>query len=672
MGSGIFSIGASALQNAQLGLATTSHNISNASTAGYNRQRIVQVANAATLTGSGYVGRGAHVSNIERIYSSYLVAQVNVAQSSVSKLESYSTAISQLSSVLLDDSAGLSSALEGFFTGVQQVNSAPSSLTTRQTMVSAANTLTARFQSLSSLVSSQYQSINGQVQGYVNSINSYSEQIATLNKQIIVAESSSNQMPNDLYDQRDQLVAELNKLIGVKTTTNSNGSYNVFFGNGQQLVVGTKVSSLAAIASSDDPSRLTVGIVNPSATVELPESVITGGSLGGILQYRLETLDTVANELGRTAASLALTFNAQHALGQDLLGNIKDDSSFVADFFKVTTPTVIANTNNPLGSAEVTAEFSPASYSSDGTFYTNLTTSDYRLTSDGSSLTLTRLSDDVSWSAADIPALNTAIETSSQGSQGFTLSSTGTFPAGSSYLIQPTRLAAQSVEVNSAIAADVRQIAVAAPIRASVGTSNTGTATITAGSVVPGYSAPASGSPVTLTYSSSNGGELTGFSSYPVTVTANGVTSTINSGAVPYTTGATISFAGMSFTISGTPKNGDTFVIAKNTNGVSDNRNSLLLAQLQSAKTMAGNTASYSTIYAQLVSSVGNKGGEVQTILTAQTTFLSEAQSARDSVSGVNLDEEAIKLLEYQQSYQAAAKMLEIASKLFDSILSIG
>ncbi|MFB0936681.1 MAG: flagellar hook-associated protein FlgK [Propionivibrio sp.] len=672
MGSGIFSIGASALQNAQLGLATTSHNISNASTAGYNRQRIVQVANAATLTGSGYVGRGAHVSNIERIYSSYLVAQVNVAQSSVSRLESYSTAISQLSSVLLDDSAGLSSALEGFFTGVQQVNSDPSSLTTRQTMVSAANTLTARFQSLSSLVSSQYQSINGQVQGYVNSINSYSEQIATLNKQIIVAESSSNQIPNDLYDQRDQLVAELNKLIGVKTTTNSNGSYNVFFGNGQQLVVGTKVSSLAAIASSDDPSRLTVGIVNPSATVELPESVITGGSLGGILQYRSETLDTVANELGRTAASLALTFNAQHALGQDLLGSIEGDSTFVADFFKVSAPTVIANTNNPLGSAEVTAEFSPASYSSDGTFYTNLTTSDYRLTSDGSNLTLTRLSDNVSWSGATITALNTAIETSSQGSQGFTLSSTGSFPAGSSYLIQPTRLAAQSVGVNSAIAADVRQIAVAAPIRASVGTSNTGTATITAGSVVPSYSAPASGAPVTLTYSSSNGGELTGFSSYPVTVTANGVMSTINSGAVPYTTGATISFAGMSFTISGTPKNGDTFVIAKNTNGVSDNRNSLLLAQLQSAKTMAGNTASYSTIYAQLVSSVGNKGGEVQTILTAQTTLLSEAQSARDSVSGVNLDEEAIKLLEYQQSYQAAAKMLEIASKLFDSLLSIG
>lgn len=672
MGSGIYSIGAQALQNAQLGLATTSHNISNANTAGYTRQRIIMTANIATLTGAGYVGQGAHVSSIERIYSSHLVNQVNTAQSSVSRLESYSSAISELSSVLLDDSSGLSSALTGFFTGVGQVNSDPSSTTTRQTMVSAAQTLTSRFKSLSALVTTQYQGLNNQIQGYVTSINSYAEQIATLNKQIINAESSNNQVPNDLYDQRDQLVAELNKLVGVKTTTNSNGSYNVFFGNGQQLVVGTKTTTLAAIASSDDPSRLTVGIVNPAGTVELPESVITGGSLGGILQYRSETLDTVANELGRTAASLALTFNAQHALGQDLLGSIDGDAAFVADFFNVSSPTVIANNNNPLGSADVSAEFLPASYSSDGAFYTNLTTSDYRLTYDGSNLTLTRLSDNVSWSGATIADLNTAIETSAQGSQGFTLSSTGGFVAGSSYLIQPTRAAAQSIAVNAAIAADVRQIAAAAPIRASVGTSNTGTATITAGSVVPGYSAPAAGSPVTLAYSSGNGGELTGFSSYPVTVTVNGVTSTVASGAVPYTSGATISFSGMSFTISGVPKDGDTFVVAKNTNGVSDNRNSLLLAQLQTTKTMAGNAASYSTIYAQLVSSVGNKGGEVNTVLKAQTTLLTTAQDARDSVSGVNLDEEATKLLEYQQAYQAAAKMLEIASKLFDSILAIG
>lgn len=720
MGSGMYGIGVSTLRNAQLGLATTSHNIANATTEGYNRQRIIQVSNVATLTGAGYVGQGAHVSTIERIYSSFLAKQVYTAQTSVSELESYATSISDLNKLLSDKDAGLASALEGFFKGVNQVSSDPSSLTTRQSMVSAAKTLASRFQSLDAQVDAQFRSINSQVQGYVDNINSYAEQVAALNKQIINAEAATNQPPNDLYDQRDQLIEELNKLIGVQTTTNSNGSLNVYFGNGQQLVVGTTATKLAAVAASGDASRLTVGIVNSAGTQELPESVISGGALAGILKYRSETLDGVANELGRIAASTALTLNAQHALGQDLLGNIEGNANFVADFFTLGSPSVIANTNNPAGSATISADFLPPSVSSDGTFYTNLTTSDYRLDVDASgNLSLTRLSDNVTWPSSTSPPITTLAGLNSViAGQGFDISlDSGAFQPGSSYLIQPTRNAAQGIKVNDTIAADVRQIAAAAPIRASVGAANTGTATISAGSVVAGYVAPTSSSPVPLVYSASAGGvlssvssypvtvtdssattttfnsgavsysagdtlsfagesftisgTLTGFSSYPVAVTVNGATMTITSGAVPYTNGATISFSGISFTISGAPQNNDRFVIAKNTNGVSDNRNALLLAQTQTAKTMAGNTASFATTYAQMVSSAGNKGSEVATILAAQTTLLTAAEDARDSVSGVNLDEEAVNLIKYQQSYQAAAKMLQIASDLFDSILAI-
>ena len=652
MGSGIYSVGVSALQNAQLGLATTSHNIANATTEGYNRQRIIQASNVATLTGSGYVGQGAHVSTIERIYSSYLSRQVYAAQTTVSELESYSSSLGQLNNLLLDDDAGLASAIESLFTGLQQLSSDPSSLTTRQTAVSAAQTLVSRFQSLNALVDTQYQGANSQIQGYVTSVNSYAQQIAALNEKIIVAESSNNQLPNDLYDQRDQLVAELNQLIGVNTTTNTNGSFNVYFGNGQQLVIGTQATTLEVVASSQDPARLTVGVVNAAGTQELPESVITGGSLGGVLQYRAQTLDDAANELGRLAATMALSFNAQHALGQDLLGNIAGDTNFAADFFDIAPPTVIANENNPGGTANVTASFSSPSYSSDGVFYTNLTTSDYRLDYDGSTFTLTRLTDNVSWSDTSIGLLNAKVAPGSADPQGFSLASTGSFLSGSSYLIQPTRNAAQSVAVNAAIAADVRLIAAAAPIRTSASASNTGAALISAGSVVAGYAAPASA--VTLTYS---GGQLTGFPS---------------GASVAYSSGSTLTFDGISFTISGIPRDGDTFIIEQNSNGVSDNRNTLLLGKLQTAKTMAGNTASFATTYAQLVSDLGNKGREVETVLAAQTTMLNEAKDARDSVSGVNLDEEAAKLLEYQQAYQAAAKMLQIASELFDSILAIG
>ena len=665
MGSGIYSIGSSALQNAQLALATTSHNIANASTEGYSRQRVIQASNVAVLTGAGYVGTGAHVSTIERVYSSYISTQINSAQAKVSSLESYSTEISSLDSLLSDEDSGMASALEDFFDAIGEVSSDPSSETTRETMVSAAETLASRFQGLSDLVAQQYQSVNSQVEGTISSINSYASQIATLNKQIIVAESANGQPPNDLYDQRDQLVNDLNELIGVTTTTNSNGSYNVFFGNGQPLVTGTSTTSLVAVQSSEDPTRLTVGIETNSGGVELPESVVTGGSLAGLLEYRSETLDSASAELGRIAASVALTFNAQHALGQDLLGNIAGDSSFVSEFFTVSTPVVIDNTNNT-GDAVVSASLLPASYNTDsGTFYTNLTGSDYRLEYDGADLTLTRLSDNTSWTAGSASDLNALIT-----SEGFEVNiPSGTLSAGDSFLIKPTGDAAESLAVNDDISADVRLIAVAAPVRTEASSNNTGSATITEGSVVNGYST--TNLPATLTYDSGTG-SLSGFSSFPVTVTVDGTSTDYYGDPVPYSSGGTISFDNISFKISGTPGNGDSFVVQSNTNGVSDNRNALLLAQLQTGKTMTGNTASFATVYAKLVSDVGNKASEVDTLLAAQETILTEAEDARESLSGVNLDEEAINLLEYQQAYQAAAKVLEIASTLFDSILALG
>ena len=564
MGSGISSIGVGALQNAQLGLATTSHNIANAKTDGYSRQRIILASNTALPTVSGYVGTGAHVSTIERIYSRFITTQVNGAQARVSSLEAYSSEITQLNDLLFDSDTGLTSALDSLFTGIQQVSSGPSSLTTRQTMVSAAQTLVSRFQMLDEVVDDQYATLNGRIDDQVSSINTYSGQIASLNKQIIVAESSNGQPPNDLYDQRDQLVAKLNELIGAKTTVNGDGSYNVYFGNGQELVAGAHMTKLTAMNSSADPSRRVVGLSTAAGDIELPQSLIKGGSLGGILEYRSGFLDGAAGKLDQLASTFASTFNDQHALGQDLLGSIDGEAGFVGQFFTI-------------GDAHD---------------------------------------------------------------------------------------AAGTIAVNPAIVADVRRIAAAAPIRTSATSSNTGGATISAGSVAAGYAAPASGSQLIFTY---NAGSLA--------VSLKDSAGNITAGSpatVPFTSGDSITYDGMSFTITGAPANGDSFVIQRNTGGVSDNRNMLLLGQLQTAKTMAGNTASYSTFYSQLVSEAGNKGSEVETLLAAQTSLLDQAQSARESLSGVNLDEEAANLLQYQQSYQAAAKMLEVASKLFDSILAIG
>lgn len=740
MSTGIFSIGVSGMQVAQLGLLTTEHNITNASTAGYTRQRTIQASNIPILTGAGAVGQGAHVSTIERMYSEFLTGQVNSSQAAVSELEAYYSEISQIDNLLADPNSGLSPALASFFTGVQQVAANPSSLPSRQSMIASAETLVNRFQSLEGRLSEMAEGVNSQIFSTVDAVNSYAEQIASLNQRIVLAQAASSQPANDLLDQRDQLVSELNKLIKVSTTTNSDGSYSVFIGTGQQLVVGTQVSTMTAMASSADPSRIVVGLQTAGSAQELPEFVISGGQLGGLVSFRSESLDRAFNELGRVAASLALTFNAQHGLGQDLLGQYGDVPGFVADFFDMSSmqPGVIKNAGNR-GSATVDAgflynypdslgeydlSFDGANYtltsrqaggnswtgsnlnnlaswvdaggnafpaatagldlsnvilaagdqaivygaSAQSNFTTSLTVSDYKVEfGSGGSYTVTRLSDNATVASGTGPG-DVVFD-------GLQVSIGGSGVAGDSFLVQPTRNAARNIAVDASIAADPRLIAAAAPFATGATASNTGTGAISAGSSVFGYttaSLPAAG--VALSYSAGPPASLSGFpatSNVSVTLSDGSTAVYSGAGAIPFAAGATYSFDGISFQFSGKPANGDSFTIKPNSAGSADGRNAVLFGKLQTQSTMAGGTASFQAAYAQFVSNVGNKTREIEVKGEAQQSMLEQAQGAREAMSGVNLDEEAANLLRYQQAYQAAAKMLDIGSRLFDTVLSI-
>jgi len=676
----IYSIGLTGLNAAQSGLVTTSHNISNANTPGYSRQRIVQGSNTPVMTGAGALGQGTHVSTVERMYSQFLTNQVNRAQSSVSELETYYAQISQIDNMLADPSSGLSPALQEFFTGVQQVSSNPASVPSRQAMVSAAESMVARFHGLENRLDELAQSVNGQINSTLAQVNSYAEQIAELNQRIVLAQGAYNQPPNDLLDQREQLITDLNKLVKVTTTQDSNGAYNVFVGSGQQLVVGSIANSFVATPSSADSTRVVVGLRTVGGNVqELPESLLTGGQLGGLLAFRAESLDPAFNKLGVVAASMALTFNAQHGLGQDLLGNIEGDANFVADFFTLLEPRVVGNSNNDPASPAVSATLTSPPPHNGTNFYTDLKGSDYTLAYDGASFRLTRLSDNVSWTGADITAINTAL---AGDPQGFSLSATaGAFAAGDSYLIQPTREASRNIGVDSRVSSDPRLIAAAAPIRTSATINNAGDAKISNPSVGLNYSV--NGLPLTLTFS---GGDLSGFPAGTLTVTTgSGSTNYAVAGpatTIPYVSGARYSFSAavpatdpseVAFDMLGTPADGDTFAINRNNGGlgVSDNSNALLLGRLQTQSTSLGGTASYQASYAQLVGDNGNKTREIQVTGKAQEALLNQSMAARESLSGVNMDEEAANLIRYQQAYQASAKALEIGGRLLDIILAI-
>jgi flagellar hook-associated protein 1 FlgK len=202
---------------------------------------------------------------------------------------------------------------------------------------------------------------------------------------------------------------------------------------------------------------------------------------------------------------------------------------------------------------------------------------------------------------------------------------------------------------------------------------NSGTAKISTGVIDSTFIAATVTPAITLTYNSA-ANTLTGFpATLPVTVTNNGVATVFAAGTpVTYSDGATLSFGGASFTLTGKPSNGDNFTIAQNSNATTDNRNALLLANLQTKNTLQGGTASYQGVYSQLVSQVGNKTRELQVTSTAQTTLVNQSIQAQQSVSGVNLDEEAANLLRYQRAYQAAGKAMQIANTLFDTLIQLG
>jgi len=631
MGTGIFGIGTSALSAAQTGLLTTGHNISNAGTAGFHRQEIIQRAALPQMTGAGFIGNGVEVSTVRRMYNEFLENQAVQAQAQSSRLDVYYAHIKQLDSMLGDANAGLAPALQAFFTATQDVAANPSAVPSRQAMLSASTALASRFHGLNQRYDELRSGVNDEIAASVSHINSFAEQIAGLNRQIVTAQSASNNRPiNDLLDQRDELVRQLNKEVSATVVKQSDDSYNVFIGNGQALVVGASTLTLTTGPVPDDPGRIGIAYRSGGNTIWMPENNLQGGALGGYLAFRSEVLDGAQNALGRIAVGLAQTFNDQHRLGQDL------NSALGGDYFKVPVPTVLANSaNNPASAITVGLSGVDA-----------LTASDYRFSYDGATYTLTRLSDGVKSTGAGMPLALDGVRV--------TAASMG---AGESFLIQPTRDAARQIDV---LIRDTAKIAAAAPIRTDAPLSNTGTGRISAGAVtgaLPGAN-PQPG--VSIQFIDATHYEL-----------RNAATNALLVPSAVYTAGADISYNGWTVQISGVPATNDRFTVGANTSGTADNRNALALAQLGTRNTLIGGTASYQSAYGQLVSSIGNKTRELEVTSKAQSTLLEQTTQAQDALSGVNLDEEAANLLRYQQAYQAAGKVLQIASRLFDTVIDI-
>jgi flagellar hook-associated protein 1 FlgK len=646
----LLSIGKTGLFAAQAGLSTTGHNITNANVAGYSRQLVVQSTAIAMREGPGFIGSGTQIAQIKRYSDEFLNGQVRSAQASVSALDAYNSQVSQIDNLLADTTAGLSPALQDFFSAVQNLTGDRAGTPSRGALLSSSDTLAARFQLMNNRLEEIRSGVNGQITSNVTLINTYASQIAQLNEQIAKACDGEQRQPNDLLDQRDQLVMELNTHIKATVMPGDNNSLTVSIGTGQPLVVGQQAFQLAATTSPTDLTRVEVGYVTGNKITVMAESTLTGGELGGLMEFRAKSLDLAQNSLGRVAIGLASTVNAQNRLGLDADGN------FGGDFFTVANAFVGKNiNNNPTSTTAVTAKVSDP---------TKLTTSDYEVKYDGTKFWVTRLSDNQKTQVNPYPQLTP------QTIDGVDFSVSGSAAAGDSFLVRPTSGGAGGFHLALTNGA---QVAAAAPIATSVPLSNKGTVSISAGTVDANYLSNVLAAPMTLSFNAATG-NLAGFpATAGVTVTAGGVTTNYAAGAsVPFTDGASYTVNGMHFTLNGKPADADTFQLAPNVGGSGDVRNAGLLGDLQAKNIFNNGSATYQSAYAELVGTVGNKAREVQVNAQAGAKLLAQVKGAAQDVSGVNLDEEASNLLKYQQAYQAAGKVMQIADTIFDTLLSIG
>lgn len=369
----------SGLSAAQSALNTTSNNISSYNVAGYTRQTTVLAAANSTLGAGGWVGNGVNVSSIQREYNAFITNQLRSAQSQSSGLSTRYDQVSKLDNMFASTTNNISTTLQDFFSSLQTLVSNAEDPAARQTVLGKADGVVNQFKVADQYLRDQDKQINLSISSTVDQINNYTSQIASLNDKISrLTGVGAGASPNDLLDQRDQLVSDLNKLVGVEVNVQDGSTYNITMANGYTLVAGTKSNQLAAVPSSADPTRTTVAYVdNVAGNVEIPEKLLTTGSLGGMLTFRSQDLDQTRNSLNQMALAFADAFNTVHKQGVDANGDTGEN------FFSFGKPSVLANSKNT-GDAELTASVSKSSA---------VQATDYRVVKTDSGWQVTRTSD---------------------------------------------------------------------------------------------------------------------------------------------------------------------------------------------------------------------------------------------------------------------------------------
>jgi flagellar hook-associated protein 1 FlgK len=666
MSYGLLSLGIQGVRAAQSGLGVVGNNITNVNTPGYTRQ----IAQFSSLEEGGVVQ-----DNVARIADQYITARLWNDNSRFEAAKAYEGLSNQLDNLLASDSTSLTVKMDDYFASLQAANDDPISLTNRELFLAEAAALVRRYHDLYDRVGQINETVNTRIRELTEQVSLTAGQIADLNDRIRIAEAGSKDA-YELKDQRDEAVKQLSALVDIKVIERSSGDYSVFVGNGQPLVVGQSAYQFIARENEFNPAKYEVGVV-----IAGKENIITdmlnGGELGGLITYRRETMDRSVNELGRLAITFADTMNAQHQKG------INYDGEMGKRLY------------NDINSSELMASRFRSRLDATGevriTDSSQLRPSEYELVFTGKSdFRLTRLSDGKSWTQSSFTQTTDKSQVDTEGElwfdptngelslqiDGFRLdaNSNGPFASNEKLMISPVRTGADDIELNLR---NGRDLALAAPVTITALSTNTGTATAEISvqsindmtlsdprQVFPQF-------PLSLKYDGTTGDWSVADTSGPSITWA--VTSDPARPNVLQLTDTVTGRTVMDVKLGGQLQDGDSFTVGYNFSadrssiGISDNRNGLLLSGLmKQATTLEG---SYQDSYGRLIERVGTDTKVAQMDRSASEAVLRNTTAQRESVSGVNLDEEAVRLIQFQQAYQASAQVISASQTIFDALI---
>ena len=634
----LFNIGLSGLKASQTNLTVTGQNITNVNTPGYTRQTALQAARDPNFTGAGYIGTGTSIVDVQRIHNQFLTNQVRTSTSANAEVVAFQSQIEELNGLLAGSATGINPAMQSFFNALQTAVEDPRSLPARQLFLTEAGGMAGKFNAVEQRLTVQNEFIGQQMGTVADQVNRLAGNIASYNNSIAM-KSAQGAQPNDLLDARDEAIRQLSEYVGVTVVPQDNNTVNLFVGTGQPLVVGNDASSLIVKPGTSDPNRVEIRLESGTSEQDIT-GLVSGGELGGLLRYRGE-LDNALNSVGRLALSMATEFNQQLAQGLDLNGNLGGRLFADINSDHLKNGRSVAIGDGVIGTLGISIDDT-----------SKLTTSDYEATYDAGdgSFSIRRLSD-----GKLVDAVN----------EGFSIEIGETPAHGERFLIMPTRTGAGAIGVQMR---NPQELAFAAPVSGETSPGNRGTAAIT--------------QPVITGPESLSLDELKGLDAK---ITFDGEKFILDGEVVTtvpevYKPGsiATLNFTveGHSFEVkmTGTPLNGDSFEFAFNS-GTSDNRNALGLSKLQTDRVMGQNGEnkkgfSFAEGYGTLIQHVGTQTAQARAESEASGAVLKQATNNRDSVSAVNLDEEAANLMKYEQYYNASAQVIQIARTIFDTLIS--